>query len=287
MTGSSGAPAWARTWQPRTKNDARALQLYDDATISAIATGLPEGVDQVELTGLIRQWASQQIAMGRAPREASTDTAAHVRDGLRAAAVKCRKTATAPHKLREAAAALDRLPDVAKDWMASLRSADDGARLDNWCRNLGDILSAPRRFREAAMALDRLSGMRLDDDWHRRNQQVRSAQRLAEELAVVAEMAGDKVRKVKVDQGPDGDQLRLVKIAQGRRGDVQLRRAIRELGWIYETLTGARPARREDPCNGQNGPFEAFVKAAIKPLWPYASGPGYIRDAVDWCKNRN
>jgi hypothetical protein len=76
MTGSSGNPAWARTWQPPTKNDARSFQLYGDPTISAIATGLPEGVDQVELPGFIRQWASQQIAMGRASREASPDTAA-------------------------------------------------------------------------------------------------------------------------------------------------------------------------------------------------------------------
>jgi hypothetical protein len=75
-----------------------------------------------------------------------------------------------------------------------------------------------------------------------------------------------------------------VKIAQGRRDDVQLRMAIRELGWIYEVLTGARPARREDPRKGQNGPFKTFVKAAIKPLWPYASGSGYIRDAVNWYK---
>jgi hypothetical protein len=212
-------------------------------------------------------------------------TPARVRDRLKAVAMTCRQAAMAPHKLREAATALDRLPDVAKGWMASLRSADNGARLHDWCQNLGDILSAARRFREAAIALDRLRGMRLGNHWHRRNQEVRSAQRLAEELTVLAEKAADKVRKVKVEQAPDGDQRRLVKIAQGRRDDVQLRMAIRELGEIYEVLTGARPARREDPCKGQNGPFETFVKATIKPLWPYASGSGFIRDTVS--KNRN
>ena len=129
--------------------------------------------------------------------------------------------------------------------------------------------------------------MRHGHDWRHRNQEVQSAQNFAEELAVLAEEAAHKVGKVKVGRGPDHEQLQLVKIAQGRTDDVQPRTALRELGCIYQILTGARPARREDPYNGQNGPFETFVKVATKPLWPYASGPGYIRDAVNWCRNRN
>ena len=203
MTDTPGALTWARNWKAQTKAGARALELYNNATMKGIVKSLPEGVDQDTAAGLVRQWASQQPKLRDGLRRTSgaTETAAHVRDGLKAAVVKCREAAIAPHKLRKAAAALDKLPDIAKGCMASLRSSDAGASRDDWaaidwCRKLGDISSAPRRFREAAMALDRLRGMRVDDDWHRRNQQVRSAQRLAEELAVLAEKAADKVRKV-------------------------------------------------------------------------------------------
>jgi hypothetical protein len=133
-------PGWARNWRPRTKHDAGALELYDDATISGIVDILPgfaEGADQDVLAGLVRQWASQWIAVRRG---ASPDAAAHVRAKLESLAAKW----------HEAATAAEELPRIAKGWMAELRPVGDSASLDDYARNLDYLLSAPRAARELA-----------------------------------------------------------------------------------------------------------------------------------------
>jgi hypothetical protein len=133
-------PGWARNWRPRTKHDTRALELYDNATISGIVDVLPgfaEGADQDVLAGLIRQWASQWIAIRRG---ASRDTAAHV----------CAKLEILAAKWQEAATAAEELSCIAKGWMAELRPVGDSARLDDYARNLDYVLSAPSAARELA-----------------------------------------------------------------------------------------------------------------------------------------
>jgi hypothetical protein len=86
-------------WQPKSKDDAWACWFYNDDPISAIADVLPGDVDRGVLTAIMRQWASTHIAMIR--RE-SPDTAGDVRNTLKRAAAK----------LREATAALDKVPDI-------------------------------------------------------------------------------------------------------------------------------------------------------------------------------
>ena len=64
-------------WRPRSKHP-HALKLYDDATVSGIVDVLPgfaAGTDRDVLAGLIRQWASQWIAIRRG---ASPDTATEI-----------------------------------------------------------------------------------------------------------------------------------------------------------------------------------------------------------------
>ena len=103
-----GCPEWARQWSPRTKDGARALALYNEATVDRIADALPglaEGVDRDALAGLIRQLASQAIAIRRG---ASPHTAKDIRDKLKRANVA----------LRELATAFDQLPDIARGLMA-------------------------------------------------------------------------------------------------------------------------------------------------------------------------
>jgi hypothetical protein len=115
--------AAGRNWRPQTKDDACALALYDDATISGIADvlpGLAEGVDQDALAGLIRLWASQQIAFRRGASQDNTPS--QIRDELK----------TLGAKLRDAAQAFTQLPDIAKGRMATLRH--DGNSL--WIRDL-------------------------------------------------------------------------------------------------------------------------------------------------------
>ena len=104
-------PGWAEQWRPQTKDDARALALYDDDAISGIMEVLPcfaEGADRDVVAGVIRQWASQQIATRRGA-------------GLKPTAV-CDKLETAAAKLREAATALDEIPNAAKGQMVGARA---------------------------------------------------------------------------------------------------------------------------------------------------------------------
>jgi hypothetical protein len=144
-------PGWARYWRPRAKDDTRALELYDDGTIAEIVDVLPgfaEGADQDVLAGLIRQWASQWIAIRRG---ASPDTAAHVRANLEAVAAKWRKAATAAEDL----------PGIAKGWMAESRPVGDGARLDDYARNLDYVPSAPRVARELAGLAEKAKAVKV------------------------------------------------------------------------------------------------------------------------------
>jgi hypothetical protein len=149
MTGVPGRdapwPGWARQWSPRTKDGARALALYTDATVDRIADALPgfaEGADRDMLAGLIRQLASQVIAIRRG---ASPDTAKDVRDKLK----------RADAALRELATAFDELPDIAKGVMADWQPA--GAAYDDWVRNLAGLLSAPRKAREMAAKVEKMT----------------------------------------------------------------------------------------------------------------------------------
>ena len=61
VTDTRSAPTWARNWKAQTKDGARALGLYDDATIKHIIEVLPsfeESAVQDVAKGLLRQWAS-------------------------------------------------------------------------------------------------------------------------------------------------------------------------------------------------------------------------------------
>ena len=80
------------------------------------------------------------------------------------------------------------------------------------------------------------------------------------ELATLAEKAAKAV-KVSHGRRPDDD-------FRGRGPEDDLLGAVKELCWIYECVTGRLPGRDFDHYGRRGrGPFEAFVAAAIKPLW--------------------
>jgi hypothetical protein len=214
-------------WEPQTKNDARAQELYDNAIITGIAAALPRvapGMDRNVLEGLIWKWASKWIGILHG---ASSHTAKGDRNELK----KLAKT------LREAAVTLDELPDTVKSRMADLRSGGDSASLEDWARNLDYVRSA----------------------------------REVRELAALADKAAKGI-----------------KTSRGRPRDYERELAVTELGEIYAHLTGKRPARFVDPSGERkSGPLEAFVEAALKPLWPNAGKAGKaVKTAVSWYKNK-
>jgi len=109
-------------------------------------------------------------------------------------------------------------------------------------------------------------------DWARNLDSALSMPRVVEECAAVAEQAAEAV-----------------KVDRRRPPDHGLQVAIKQLCWIYHIVTGRLPGRwfNHYAEQGDGGPFERFVTAAIRPLWPNAGRAGRnVRAALLWYKNR-
>lgn len=142
---------------------------------------------------------------------------------------------------------------------------------------------AAAKLREATVALDevpdiakaQMADLRSEGDsaglkdWARDMDYVRSARELREMAALA-----DRVAK-------------LMKVERRRPPDDHLKLATSELGLIYNRVTGRRPTRVVAD-NRDVGPFQAFVEAALKPLWPKAGRAGRnVKTAVSlWHKSQ-
>jgi hypothetical protein len=274
--------------RPQTADDFRALEVYDDATITGLASVLPgfrEGADWDVFAGLMRHWASLSISM-RYPRGSRRLLAAIA--GLFPKARRLRNgDFAADCPLHED----DQQSMTLGLRLSTGRRLEDG-KLEVKCSAGCDpdelLAEVKRRARAEGIEHPKPSTDKGDLDQYKATAGVgwelaERLQRLPDpEDALEALRAFEILARVETKA-----RARKARIRLGRREENELQSAIRQLCWIYEIVTGRPPGRDFDHHKKRgSSPFEKFVAAAIKPLWPNKAGVGrHIRAALHWYKN--